>query len=424
VASPAITIDGVWKKFRRGERHDSLRDLIPAAVRKVLGRGRGAELGREEFWAVRDISFEVSPGEALAIVGHNGAGKSTLLKLLTRILRPTKGRCEVRGRVGALIEVAAGFHPDLTGRENVYLQGAIMGMPRAEIARKFDEIVEFSGISEFIDTQVKRYSSGMNARLGFAIAAHLDPDVLLIDEVLSVGDAAFQDRCIARMRTLLDTGIPLVFITHNLAAAIDLCTRAVVIDRGAMVFDGAPVDAVATYRRMISQGPVAGHAAAKGPIRITSVELGSDDAATQGVVASGGRLRVRIGYEALEPTRAHFAIDIETAQGVFCTGLNSAMDNRDFGVLHGEGAVEFTVPRLPLLAGSYLTSIGILEPASLRAFDLRFRAFPLTVSSQRPDYGIVHLERTWEHLSLVTADDRPAGGRRAHLQPQVQTGAL
>jgi hypothetical protein len=322
--------------------------------------------------------------------------------------------------VGALIEVAAGFHPDLTGRENVYLQGAIMGMRKAEIARKFDQIVEFSGISDFIDTQVKRYSSGMNARLGFAIAAHLDPDVLLIDEVLSVGDAAFQDRCVERMRTLLGTGIPLVFITHNLAAAIDLCTRAVVIDHGAMVFDGAPADAVATYRRMISTVSEAAQARRKGPIRITAVDLGADG--SPGVVPSGGRLRVRIGYEALQPTRAHFAIDIETAQGVFCTGLNTAMDNRDFGVLHGHGVVEFTVPRLPLLAGSYLASIGILEPASLQAFDLRFRSFPLTVSSQRPDFGIVHLERTWEHRPTV--DDRPAGGRHAHLLPQVQTGAL
>ncbi len=424
MGTPAITVNGVWKKFRKGERHDSLRDLIPATVRKILRRGPGPELSDEEFWAVRDINFDVRPGEALAIVGHNGAGKSTILKLLTRILRPTKGCCEVRGRVGALIEVAAGFHPDLTGRENVFLQGAIMGMRRAEIARKFDQIVEFSGIADFIDTQVKRYSSGMNARLGFAIAAHLDPDVLLIDEVLSVGDAAFQDRCVARMRTLLATGIPLVFITHNLAAAIDLCTRAVVIDHGAMVFDGAPADAVATYRRMISTASEAGQARHKGPIRITSVDLSSDDHGTPGVVPSGGRLRVRIGYEAFEPTRAHFAIDLETAHGVLCTGLNTAMDNRDFGVLHGQGVVEFTVPRLALLAGSYLASIGILEPTSLQAFDLRFRTFPLTVSSQRPDFGLVHLERTWEHRPLVSADDRPAGSRHAHLLPQVQTGAL
>ena len=188
MARSAVVVEHIWKKFRRGERHDSLRDLVPSLVRRAL-RPQPATLQREEFWALRDLSFTVNPGEALGVIGPNGAGKSTLLKILSRILRPTVGRCVLGGRVGSLIEVAAAFHPDLTGRENVFLQGAIMGMRRAEIARKFDDIVDFSGVSEFIDTPVKRYSSGMNARLGFSIAAHLDPDVLLIDEVLSVGDA-------------------------------------------------------------------------------------------------------------------------------------------------------------------------------------------------------------------------------------------
>src|SRR5213082_2142763 len=195
----AVVFEGIWKKFRRGERHDSLRDLVPALARGLARRRRPLDLAEQEFWAVRDVSFEVGAGEALGIIGPNGAGKSTILKLLTKILRPTRGRVEMRGRVGALIEVAAGFHPDLTGRENVFLQGAVMGMKRAEIQMRFDEIVDFAGVSEFIDTPVKRYSSGMNARLGFSIAAHLMPDVLIIDEVLSVGDMAFQERCFERM---------------------------------------------------------------------------------------------------------------------------------------------------------------------------------------------------------------------------------
>jgi lipopolysaccharide transport system ATP-binding protein len=199
MGAPIVVFDSVWKKFRRGERHDSLRDLIPAAVRSLAGSTREDELQQREFWALEAVSFDVGAGEALGIIGPNGAGKSTTLKLLTRILRPTRGHCAVRGRVGALIEVAAGFHPDLTGRENIFLQGAIMGMRRAEIARKLDEIVDFAGVGDFIDTPVKRYSTGMNARLGFSIAAHLDPDVLIIDEVLSVGDSAFQDRCVRRM---------------------------------------------------------------------------------------------------------------------------------------------------------------------------------------------------------------------------------
>jgi lipopolysaccharide transport system ATP-binding protein len=181
VSDAVVVFDGVWKKFRRGDRHNSLRDLVPAAAGALLRRGATSDLKAEEFWALQGVSFEVRRGEALGIIGPNGAGKSTTLKLLTKILRPTRGSCAVRGRAGALIEVAAGFHPDLTGRENVYLQGAIMGMKRHEIGRKFDAIVDFAGVADFVDTQVKRYSSGMNARLGFSIAAHLEPEALIID---------------------------------------------------------------------------------------------------------------------------------------------------------------------------------------------------------------------------------------------------
>jgi lipopolysaccharide transport system ATP-binding protein len=226
MSSAAIVFDGVWKKFRRGERHDSLRDLIPALGRRMFGRARRGQLQKEEFWALTDVSFEVHAGEALGIIGPNGAGKSTTLKLLTRILKPTRGTCAVRGRVGALIEVAAGFHPDLTGRENIALQGAIMGMRRREIAKKLDEIVEFAGVRDFVDTPVKRYSSGMNARLGFSIAAHLRPDALIIDEVLSVGDMAFQERCVERMVDFKRQGAAIVFVSHNLEAVRRLCDNA------------------------------------------------------------------------------------------------------------------------------------------------------------------------------------------------------
>ena len=179
--SSLMPFESVWKKFQAGERHDSLRDLVPAMARRWFRRAPATELRDKEFWALRDVSFAVRSGEGLAIIGPNGAGKSTTLKLLTRILKPTKGTSLVRGRVGALIEVAAGFHPDLTGRENVYVQGAIMGMKRAEITARFDEIVAFAGVESFVNTPVKRYSSGMNARLGFSIAAHFNPDVLIID---------------------------------------------------------------------------------------------------------------------------------------------------------------------------------------------------------------------------------------------------
>ena len=245
MATARVTFDRVFKAFRRGERHDSLRDLIPALVSRALGRATPDD--ERLFWALRDVSFEVHAGEALGIIGRNGAGKSTVLKLLTRILKPTRGSCAVAGRTGALIEVAAGFHPDLTGRENVYLQGAIMGMRRGEIAARFDEIVEFSGIDAFIDTPVKRYSSGMNARLGFSIAAHLHPDVLLIDEVLAVGDLTFQEKCQSRMKRFRDEGTAIVFVSHHLPAVAQLCNQVLLLDQGAPVRLGAPGAVIREY---------------------------------------------------------------------------------------------------------------------------------------------------------------------------------
>jgi lipopolysaccharide transport system ATP-binding protein len=243
-----VVFDDVSKKFRRGEWHDSLRDLLPEMFGAAFGRRRAADrLAVQEFWALRNVSFEVDRGSALGIVGPNGAGKSTTLKLLTRILKPTTGRSVVHGRVGALIEVAAGFHPDLTGRENVFLQGAIMGMKRTEIAERFDEMVDFAGVGDFIDTPVKRYSSGMNARLGFSIAAHLRPDVLIIDEVLSVGDAAFQQRCFDRIQEFVQNGVAVVLVSHNLTAVSRLCPRSLLLGRGKVIQLGPTSEVLRTY---------------------------------------------------------------------------------------------------------------------------------------------------------------------------------
>jgi homopolymeric O-antigen transport system ATP-binding protein len=243
-----VTFQNVWKKFHRGEVHDSLRDLLPVLGRRMLGRAKPAgELDAGDFWALRDVTFEVRPGDALGIIGSNGAGKSTVLKLLTRIVRPTRGSCAVRGRVGALIELAAGFHPDLTGRENVFLQGSIMGMHRAEIGKKFDEIVAFAGVEDFIDTPVKRYSSGMHARLGFSIAAHLDPDVLIIDEVLSVGDVAFQRKAFGHIEEMRRRQIPLVVVSHQLDRITQLCTQALLLDKGRVLHVGPPGETIGVY---------------------------------------------------------------------------------------------------------------------------------------------------------------------------------
>jgi homopolymeric O-antigen transport system ATP-binding protein len=238
MSSHRIEFDRVWKKFRRGEQ--AMR-FIPSAARTEV-----ADLKANEFWALRDVSFNVREGQALGIIGPNGAGKSTVLKLLTRIMRPTRGYCALHGRVGALIELAAGFHPDLTGRENVYLQGAIMGMPRAEVLRKLDDIVAFAGLSDFMEMPVKRYSTGMNARLGFAIAANLDPDVLVIDEVLAVGDMPFQQRCIERIHEFKRKGVAILFVSHDLQAVASLCDSAIFLSN-AVRCQGAPSDVIHAY---------------------------------------------------------------------------------------------------------------------------------------------------------------------------------
>jgi lipopolysaccharide transport system ATP-binding protein len=289
---PVVTFEHVWKKFRRGERHDSLRDLIPAVARRLVRRRR--EIEQTEFWALRDVTFSVAPGEALGIIGPNGAGKSTTLKLLTRILKPTRGHCAVRGRIGALIEVAAGFHPDLTGRENIYLQGAIMGMRQAEITNRLDQIIDFAGVNEFIDTPVKRYSSGMHARLGFSVAAHLDPDVLLIDEVLSVGDMAFQQRCIERMEAFKRDGVTIIFISHNLQAVRNLCETALYLHGSVQALGPAP-DVIQHYIQGTSGDRAAPTDAA---VQVEEAQLLDTGGRPAAVVAPGSPLTLRVTYAA------------------------------------------------------------------------------------------------------------------------------
>jgi len=261
----ALRMEHVSKKFRKGESHDSLRDLVPALARRVMGRHSTAAL-KQEFWALQDVSFELPRGKALGIVGMNGAGKSTMLKLISRIMKPTTGRIELKGTLSALIEVNAGFHPDLTGRENIYLNGTILGMRRAEIEAKFDEIVEFSELSEFLDMPVKRYSSGMYARLGFSVAAHVNPDILLVDEVLSVGDFVFQQKCIDRMKGVMHKGTTVLFVSHSLKAVAEFCTSCLLLDRGRVEMLGPTEDVL---RRYVNQG--AKRKTADGPATITKV---------------------------------------------------------------------------------------------------------------------------------------------------------
>ena len=243
----ALRMEHVYKKFRKGEIYNSLRDLIPALTGRMFRQKELNERDRREFWALQDISFEVKRGEAFGIIGQNGAGKSTALKILSRIMKPTKGCLVVDGRLSALIEVAAGFHPDLTGRENIFLNGTILGMTKREIELKLDQIVAFSGLEEFIDTPVKRYSSGMHARLGFSVAAHVDPEVLIVDEVLSVGDYLFQNKCVERMKEVIRSGATVLFVSHNLKSVAEFCHRCLLLEQGRALLTGPAQEVVSAY---------------------------------------------------------------------------------------------------------------------------------------------------------------------------------
>ncbi len=268
----AVVLDGIWKKYRRGGPHyRSLREEVTELFRSTF-RARKASAVQEEFWALQDFSLRVSRGDVVGIIGRNGAGKSTLLKIVSRITKPTLGRVEVSGRVGSLLEVGTGFHPELTGRENIYLNGAILGMRRAEVRRRFDEILAFAGTEKFVDTPVKYYSSGMFMRLGFAVAAHLEPEILLVDEVLSVGDAEFQRKCLGKMGQVAEEGRAVLFVSHDLHAISTLTRRAILLDAGRMLFDGDTASALRCYRDLWGekQGPAGEYI---DPTKVTGVSF-------------------------------------------------------------------------------------------------------------------------------------------------------
>ena len=402
MAAPVVRFDGVWKKFRGGQRHDSLRDLIPAAIKALTSRQDREQLQAQEFWALQDVSFDVPPGQALGVIGPNGAGKSTTLKLLTRILRPTRGSSVVSGRVGALIEVAAGFHPDLTGRENVYLQGAVMGMKRAEVAARFDEIVDFAGVAGFIDTPIKRYSSGMNARLGFSIAAHLNPNVLIIDEVLSVGDMAFQARCVERMRKFKRDGVTIVFVSHNLQAVAELCDEVLYLNRQTRAL-GPALEVIDRYVRDAFV-PTAG---AIGPlVRIRSTELQHvNGTPVTGPVPPGTPLRLLVEFEvpgAIQDLNFAFLVHRSTDQ---LTVYDGHFSQRELGLLLTEPA-RFTIAYqfdVNLTRGQYYFDVFAQDNATQRFLARLTPAGHLTVAETRTWGGVANLN--------VRASASPTGSR-------------
>lgn len=311
--STIISVENLSKKYiighQRKERYTALRDVLVESVRHGVNKllhpfSEPDDVTHEEFWALKDISFDIQQGDRVGVIGRNGAGKSTLLKVLSRITEPTGGRVKINGRVASLLEVGTGFHPELTGRENIFLNGAILGMKRSEIYRKFDEIVEFAEVEQFLDTPVKRYSSGMYVRLAFAVAAHLEPEVLIVDEVLAVGDAQFQKKCLGKMRDVGTEGRTVILVSHNMAAISSLCTKGVVLSKGLLEFTGSVDDSISKYlaqssisRSFTRPKKQANHSDAD--VEITDFKFFSQD--NDDTVVCGKEARFEISYNASKP---------------------------------------------------------------------------------------------------------------------------
>ena len=362
----AISAKGLGKRYRRGSRssrHNSIRDAVAAGVGALIRSRRRASAVANAFWALRDASFDIARGENVGIIGLNGAGKSTLLKIVSRIITPTIGHARVTGRLGALLEVGTGFHGELTGRENAFLYGAILGMSRAEVARKFDAIVDFSEIRDFIDTPVKRYSSGMYVRLAFAVAAHLDPDILLLDEVLAVGDFTFQRKCMDFAQQLERKGSTILFVSHNMSSIRTMCPRVIYLKQGRIAFDGTTDEGLRLYESDSRLGPTPWFHPSEDPaLVITDVELSGEDGEQKMIFEFGERMRVRIRYHAFRPVeRPHFLCSIKRADQLLCCNFSSLYDKFDLPRISGDGTIELLTPPLKIISDRYHATIAVRE---------------------------------------------------------------
>jgi lipopolysaccharide transport system ATP-binding protein len=367
IMSAAIRVESLSKSYRLGEggrsfgRYRTLRESLvgaPTALLRQMRKVPGGDRSRE-FWALKDVGFEVSPGEVVGIIGRNGAGKSTLLKILSRITKPTVGRARLSGRVGSLLEVGTGFHPELTGRENIYLNGAILGMTRREIARKFDEIVAFAAVEDFLDTPVKRYSSGMYVRLAFAVAAHLEPEIMLVDEVLAVGDLHFQRKCLDKLDDVARGGRTVLLVSHNMAAIEALCSRVLLIDGGRVVHDGDASEAIRAYielARQLAVVPIADRRdrIGDGSARIVHIEVQDLSGAPRSEHRIGDGIRVVLRIRADKPLPAVcVGLLFETHNGHSIFGVRSSLADSHAYFPRGVTTVTCEVPALPLIPGRY-----------------------------------------------------------------------
>jgi lipopolysaccharide transport system ATP-binding protein len=409
-----ISARGLGKRYRRGSRagrHNSIRDALQTRARALFARRRHRDRDLqkpEAFWALQDVSFDVARGENVGIIGLNGAGKSTLLKILSRVVEPTTGTARLTGRLGALLEVGTGFHNELTGRENAYLYGAILGMSRHEVSRKFDAIVDFAEIANFIDTPVKRYSSGMYVRLAFAVAAHLDPDILLLDEVLAVGDFIFQRKCMDFARQLERNGSTILFVSHNMFSIKNMCERVIYLKQGKIAFDGLTDEGLRLYESESKLGPTWWFHPPQDPtLVITNVELYGEHGEQKTMFEFGERMRIRIGYRAFRPVEGpHFLCSIKRSDQLLCCNFSSYADKLDLPWISGDGTIELLTPPLKIVSDHYHVTIAVHERGfqNLLAgqlgggFHLRHEIF------DAPMFGVFHEPGRW-HVEAVATDD-------------------
>lgn len=377
---PAIHVENIGKQYRIGApqaryrtMRESLGQAFAAPFRRMASLLRGEAYGAKDmekaFWALKDVTFDVKPGEVVGIIGRNGAGKSTLLKILSRITEPTEGYAEIHGRIGSLLEVGTGFHHELSGRENIFLNGAILGMNRSEIEDRFDRIVAFAEIERFIDTPVKHYSSGMFVRLAFAVAAHLEPEILLVDEVLAVGDASFQKKCMGKMGEVASEGRTVLFVSHNMGAIVSLCSRCILIEDGRIIKDGEVNEVASYYQSTLYSSTddvsdltdVERYGSGKAKFTSVSLSYQETDGTPLSVMRTGKRLSVELNIKASEEIRdANVAMIIYDATGYRLIDANMALQGKFLSLQPGEEAsVLFQLKNVLLKPGSYLLGIWI-----------------------------------------------------------------
>ena len=416
MSRPVIRVERLSKRYRIGEReqYGALRDTISQGVAARLRRVRQpSEHGADStIWALKDVSLEVGEGEVVGVIGRNGAGKSTLLKVLSRITEPTQGRVELRGRVGSLLEVGTGFHPELTGRENIYLNGAILGMRKGEVDRSFDAIVAFAEVEQFVDTPVKRYSSGMYLRLAFAVAAHLNPEILLIDEVLAVGDAAFQRKCLGKIGDVARAGRTVLFVSHNMPSVEKLCQRAIVVEGGQIRREGSPSDCIGYYlggrQAPSARVDLTGVPRTDPRLRPTLTSLDLLNAVGEPVttIGSGDPLEFHLGYRAPgELSNPSFSVIVADTVG---TALFQLQTRAQLGLIErapASGTWLCRVPRMPLAPGTYHLTVGC--STNERQLDLLEQVASLTVEP-RNYFGTGYLPHQGNGSLLVDAEWRQA----------------